>query len=693
MTWKAKSRRLHLLRYIVACCLLICGYHAVRSQTIPLPAKYYQLKTVPEQLKFLKKTINDSVNAGRMAPVPSWSHYAIVLAHGAGADSMLPVFYECLGDAYNDKQNDSAIHYYRLALTCARHPSVVNRIYLQQSLLYCYTALDKRDSVLAYLKELEKSITALPDTNSGKLTVINSMAISYESMNNYAKAINLFRFIVHNALIIKDSNELQNAFINIGTAYNETGNDTLATWYTMQALPYMGNKEDVKLVAYGNLSNYFLSVGKPDSANIFLRKAEQLPSSKTNEDVKMYLGMRRAAILVYEKKYAEAAPLLEKSLQYYEKRPTELSLINTLLIYVQLDTCLHNYEQAKVHLMHLYDVTKDRNLIAYRTYTLQFLSAVAAKQGDYKAAYDYQQQYITLNNEYKSELAAQSFAELQAEYQAYRSKEQIDKLNKENRIKDLKLQVAFRNKIWYIILTIFLLITFSGIFYLRQLKNKAALQQVRSSLEMKALRSQMNPHFIFNSLNSIQKYIWENKQEDAAEYLTRFARLIRLVLENSQHQNVLLTEDLAALRLYVDMEHRRNNNKFDYSISLAEDVNADQLLVPPLLLQPYVENAIWHGLSQKEGRGNLTISVHRQDGFLICTITDDGIGRAKAAQIKQSAGTKTSLAMNISAQRIDWINKDTGAKASVQIRDLYDEKNNAAGTTVTIYLPLIFKHD
>ena len=207
---------------------------------------------------------------------------------------------------------------------------------------------------------------------------------------------------------------------------------------------------------------------------------------------------------------------------------------------------------------------------------------------------------------------------------------------------------------------------------------------------MKALRSQMNPHFIFNSLNSIQKYIWENKKEDASEYLIKFARLIRLVLENSLHTSVKLFDELAALRLYIEMEHRRNNQKFDYSLIVSDNVDEEKTFITPLLLQPYVENAIWHGLSQKEERGKLSVFIERNEIALICIIEDDGIGRKRAAEIQLNKINKTSLAMNISSERIAWLQKDTGNTAAVEIMDKYDGIN-ATGTKVILNLPLIIK--
>ena len=137
------------------------------------------------------------------------------------------------------------------------------------------------------------------------------------------------------------------------------------------------------------------------------------------------------------------------------------------------------------------------------------------------------------------------------------------------------------------------------------------------------------------------------------------------------------------------MEHRRNNQKFDYSITVAHDLDGDKINVPPLLLQPYVENAIWHGLSNKDNRGKLTVVITRNDDTIICNIDDDGIGRVKAAAFKSNTINKKSLAMNISSQRIAWLQQSKKVKALVEIIDKPDD----SGTTVLITLPIITAND
>jgi sensor histidine kinase YesM len=211
-----------------------------------------------------------------------------------------------------------------------------------------------------------------------------------------------------------------------------------------------------------------------------------------------------------------------------------------------------------------------------------------------------------------------------------------------------------------------------------------------SKIELKALRSQMNPHFIFNSLNSIQHYIFHTKSDEAIKYLSKFARLVRIILNNSNKPTVTVGEDLEALKLYLELEQMRFEDKFDYEIIIDPSVDADYDIMPPLLTQPYVENAILHGLNPKPEKGKLTITFSSKNNFLICTITDNGIGREKAAEIKRTmpVSKHKSLGMKITEDRLRILNEVNNSKLSVTITDLKDENGNALGTKVELYVPL-----
>ena len=217
------------------------------------------------------------------------------------------------------------------------------------------------------------------------------------------------------------------------------------------------------------------------------------------------------------------------------------------------------------------------------------------------------------------------------------------------------------------------------------MQQEAEFKTEVADTQMKALRAQMNPHFIFNSLNSISDYIAKNNVQEADKYLSKFAKLMRMILENSEQKEVLLTDDLKALELYMQLEALRMNNKFSYEIKVDEDINKENILVPPLILQPFVENSIWHGIAKKEGQGKILIHIKKEGADMInCIVEDDGIGRKQSANIKMAVPQqeKSSLGVKITQSRIDILNKIKNSKAAVELSDL------AQGLRVEVKLPL-----
>ncbi|SDD58053.1 Two component regulator propeller [Dyadobacter soli] len=222
------------------------------------------------------------------------------------------------------------------------------------------------------------------------------------------------------------------------------------------------------------------------------------------------------------------------------------------------------------------------------------------------------------------------------------------------------------------------------------IRRQTALREHMADLEMRALRAQMNPHFIFNCLNSINRYIVKSDNATASLYLTRFAKLIRLILDNSNSKKVLLSNELEALKLYIEMERIRFDSKFDYRIIIDEDVHTDSIGVPSLIIQPYVENAIWHGLLHKENNGSLWVKIRMLDeNTLECIIEDNGVGREKAAEFRSKSATgKKSLGMKLTEDRIAVLNQYAQTNASVEIVDLQDDNRVAAGTRVVVIIPV-----
>jgi len=226
----------------------------------------------------------------------------------------------------------------------------------------------------------------------------------------------------------------------------------------------------------------------------------------------------------------------------------------------------------------------------------------------------------------------------------------------------------------------------------RQIQREAEIagnyQKQIAELQLNALQSQMNPHFIFNSINSINYYIIKNDRDQASNYLAKFSRLIRQILENSKSKLITLEQELEAINLYLEIEQLRFEGKFSFEIEIDDQVQLSSIQIPPLIIQPYIENAIWHGLMNKTEAGHLLLHIRNSGDQVQCIIEDDGIGRKAAAEINTGKGLqKQSLGMKITKNRLEYIEVMYGIKTNVEILDLLHMDGSAAGTRVTIDIP------
>ena len=324
------------------------------------------------------------------------------------------------------------------------------------------------------------------------------------------------------------------------------------------------------------------------------------------------------------------------------------------------------------------------------------------------SAYFYYRKYITMKDSVLNDKMKGKFA-------AYGYNQKIALLDDEKRLQQQTLkQLSLQKSFLIIITSAIILLSIVLIRYImlkrknevhlrEKAENELAMQklagemkeslfrQQAAELEMKALRAQMNPHFIFNSLNSINRYILQNNKALASEYLTKFSRLVRIILQNSQTALISLESELEALQLYLELETVRFDHHFTFKISVEADLDISAIKVPPIIIQPYAENAIWHGLMHKEERGTLLIELYQEKDLLCCRITDDGVGRKKAAEMKsKSATVHKSIGMQITASRIEMMGHKKQLDASIKITDLVLPDGTDGGTEVLIKIPVYY---
>jgi ligand-binding sensor domain-containing protein len=223
----------------------------------------------------------------------------------------------------------------------------------------------------------------------------------------------------------------------------------------------------------------------------------------------------------------------------------------------------------------------------------------------------------------------------------------------------------------------------------RREQNKSQTISKIAELEQMALKSQMNPHFIFNCLNSIQHYVMDKDILGANEFISKFSRLIRITLDNSSKAEISIADEIEYITLYMELEQKRFEDKFTFQI-ISDGIAKHNYFIPPMILQPYIENAIRHGVRYRDDdKGKIIVTFENDNGYLVCSVADNGIGRKLSYQYKSKNPIgNQSKGMELTAKRIEMFNQSHISKTSIKINDLEDDLNKPLGTEVIIYFPL-----
>lgn len=220
------------------------------------------------------------------------------------------------------------------------------------------------------------------------------------------------------------------------------------------------------------------------------------------------------------------------------------------------------------------------------------------------------------------------------------------------------------------------------------LQKQAELNQQVSEIEMKALRAQINPHFVFNCMNAIYRSIELNEIKKAGEYLIKFSTLMRMILENSRSKEISLSDDLKVMELYVEMEQLRMSKTFSYEVKVDQNINPDNVLIPPMILQPFIENSIWHGFHEISHDPKLSLRISKEQDQLCLVLSDNGQPSSQSPIAPElSSAKKSSLGLSLTKERVELLSKTKGGESSVEISDIRNEKSEYQGKKVLIKIP------
>ncbi len=600
-----------------------------------------------------------------------------------------------------------------------------------------YEALDqelskeKRDTtLLRFFADLAKEY----DYWEGQAYALNQLGTVYRNTSQYQKAVDLHQDAL--AAAEKANNtELRVLSLNmLGVVYRRTDAIKTALDYNQRALelaesvdnPSVHIKRSIN-VALNGIGNLYQTLEQYDQAIVQFERALKLEEELGNK-LGLAINHQNIGNCLEEKGDLESAlENYRKSLAYNEEIGSEYGTIickNSLAqIYLKQDmpyaalvlleplleasqrigdffitasifintgwahTKLGNFDQAHDFISKGLDMAINRNMPSSILYGYQKLSELEYDRGDFKKAYEYYKKADEHAAQISSATNLRYMNDIIERYETDKKNNQIAVLAKQNEIVRLRLK---KNETTLLVSALIVGLI-SSILYILYRQYQSKNEKRVLTLEQKMLRSQMNPHFLFNSLNSIKLYIINNEQKNAVHYLNKFSKLVRKILEASSQREISLAEELETVELYMNIENIRFSNEIDFRVEVDEDINVDNVKIPSLTLQPFLENSLWHGLSPKEGEKKIHIHVKRKDkGHVSIEILDNGVGRTMAEANKENRVLKRkSVGIHITKERLANFAKDYQNNFDVDIVDLYDDNGKPNGTKVVLDIPTI----
>jgi len=387
-----------------------------------------------------------------------------------------------------------------------------------------------------------------------------------------------------------------------------------------------------------------------------------------------------------EKKYSEAISLYNKSLSYSIPGKKFTSSANSLGNLGTIYRDLGEKEKSLRYYQKSIEQGKQNNDVYNLQWVYMDMSEMYIRLKDTANAYLSYKKYKEFSDQYITRANTKGLSDARIKYDADTHKKELELLSLKLRNQQL-LIYGFSVVLALCLAVGLLLYRHSKVNAKRRL---AELNRKISEVTQANLRQQMNPHFIFNTLNSIQYYMYQHDKLATNNYLTKFSSLMRKVLENSQHTSVPLRDELDALKLYLELEMIRFKDKFDYEINIDDEIDTILYKVPTMLIQPYVENSICHGLMPAEGKGLVRINLNLENDYISCIIEDNGIGREAAQEKKmKSEDNHSSLGTRIVSSRLELVNALYGTTLKTVYTDLKNEKGQPMGTRVEIHIPIM----
>ena len=570
---------------------------------------------------------------------------------------------------------------------------------LDLSYMYRGTELDTAE---IYIKEALKLAVSIKDKEKEGMSRMY-LAQNFKRKGQYPEGLEQILIAVHLLDSVGAPRE-QRLIANseLGTFYEATSDYQKSLEIALQNIELI--KDDPlspgKGRFYYDVGNRYMKLDDYTNAERYYLEAISICDQTNFLPGKMIMLGSLSAVYKNMKRYEEATALLNEALPYFEQNnqktnvaATHQHLANIASMQGLHEKSIPHYEKAR----RIYDEVGNLQYVKNVSQDLYIAYSILEDREKATAA---NALFLSIQDSLETKERRQLTADMKTKYET-------EKIELAKEIAEAKSK---QNKNYLIgAIVIAALILLSSLFFfgrmrarkkaelitmeLRETQKRLALEKQYRESELKALKSQMNPHFIFNALNSIQEYIILNKKNEASDYLGKFADLIRTYLSHSDTGVISLQEEIESLRMYLDLESLRFEDTLSYEMHISGMLNKETTHIPTMLIQPYVENALKHGLLHKKENRKLIVSFANSEGNNIqCIIEDNGVGRKKAKEFQENRpALHKSFAAKATEERLNLLNYGKDKKIGVEILDLYDENNVAIGTKVLLSIPTL-KH-
>ncbi len=523
----------------------------------------------------------------------------------------------------------------------------------------------------------------------GLAKAYGGMGIVFSEQSNYSKALQFYLKSVKIYESLNDESKCAKLYNNIGVVYKSQHSDFKALEYFIKAQKIQEKLKDVNVgITLTNIANIYLKQKSLDKAFEYYDLAKNSLDKNPNPRALGEWYNNMGLYFTAKNQNDEAVINWQNAIATFQSIDDKFGLADTYIFLGEFYLDKDKLEEALQYTDKALALATEINVLEQKAIAEKLLSDIYAKKGNSNLALEHFQKYSVIKDSLTNEENIRKSVEASLNYE-FEKKELLQKEENDKRelllkeeAKSSKLKLLFGGLIALLLFGIGFLI-----YNRMQLKKTLTLQKELAEYEQKALHLQMNPHFVFNCLGSISSFIVQNGTDSAIKYLSKFSKLMRLTLEYSKESLIPIDKEIESLQNYLELEQLRFNHKFNFNIRKSPEIE-DDVALPPLIIQPFVENAIIHGVIPKKEIGNVIIDFAIKDDSLVCTILDDGIGINQSKQNKEhSVIAHKSMALDIIKKRLEMIASSTSKKATIDIEEIV-ENNVAKGTRVILELPL-----